>query len=127
MGSGQGGGYSRPHSNIAENIKNLSRKYPLDINGRFGHKGIGHSQVIYTEKPLETAREFFYKLGLGAKTKSLRNGAVLIRAFPDGSHVVFRAKSKHGSPAVEIAPDQNADNRYKIHHLQTNIEREEAE
>lgn len=123
MGSGHGGGYATSPSGfhvLAESIRELAKKYPLDHLGRFGTKDRG-SQVIRSSDPLATCQEFWVVLRRGGRIVPLPNGHGERAIFDDGSHVVHRPyKTKDGSPAVEIViatSGQGRPSRQKIHFI----------
>jgi hypothetical protein len=115
MGGGHGGGYSFGGVSIHDNVKLLAKKYKLDSSSRFGTKGRGRAQVIFTDNPGKVASEFFEKLGFGGAKSDLQNGKGTMSKFKDGSHVVFRPKSSDGSPAVNITITTKSTDMYKIH------------
>jgi hypothetical protein len=116
LGSGYGGGLGAGGiGSLSTNIANLARKYPVGENGKFGVKGSGNSRVVFSQKPEDTAREFFSKLGAGGRVEKLASGKGLVAKFPDGSRVNLRLKSKTGSPAVDISNKGTKSMTYKIH------------
>ena len=126
MGLSYKGGTDHHHS-LRENLSNLSSNPLFVRNGNhFGVAGKGGASVttIKSNNPLETAREFFDKIGHGGrfmvdpKTGSYTFNRVQLK---DGTIINYRVYSKSGSPAVDINVDGSNDNcglrTHKIHFI----------
>lgn len=109
------------HHTIAENIDNLKKSYSY-ANGYFGEKGQGRhfTRNIYSNNPLETAKDFYAKAACGGIAHQMSNHKGEIAKMKDGTIISFRSvTSSVGSPAVEINISSSTDTgglkRQKIH------------
>ena len=111
------GGYSGTHGsddnhrNFADNLPELTKKYPLSPGGYFGTKGHGEARHIVSDDPLKTAMDFYSKATKGAKIKKpLGNDnpnskpRAEYAIMKDNSRIQIRpiSHSSDGSPAVDI-------------------------
>ncbi len=129
MGSQSGGGYHGSPASfqaLKNNIDQLSRKYPLDIDKRFGTKISDRISEVRSDTPLQTAEEFWTALSQGATIRQIQTkyGPGWIGEFSDRSHVVWRPmtssaeKTGADNPAVDIDIKTSGHGfppRYRIH------------
>lgn len=126
MGLSYKGGTLTHHS-LRDNLPRLGDSPLFQRNGNhFGQTGKNGAAVttIKSDNPLETAQEFFDKIGYGGmflmdkKIGETNFNRVLLR---DGTIINFRVYSKSGSPAVDINIDNSSDNcglrSHKIHFI----------
>jgi hypothetical protein len=106
MGSSRSGGYAASPSSVKVlkgNIEQLAKRYPLTAGGRFGRRG-RNAQVVESDDPAATARQFWAALSKGGQPRPLPNGRGQRVRFDDDSLIVFRPRTTTaGSPAVEIS------------------------
>lgn len=108
------------YRSIGQNLLAMKGSYRFK-NGYFGiNDGKSNNKVrtITTDKPEETARDFFNRISYGGVNVS-KNGVLMTRTH-DGTIITFRIKtSSNGSPAVDINIDNSTRTagikRQKIH------------
>lgn len=89
-------------SNIIENYNKMSFEYPATNYGYFGEKG-KNCRIIKCKDPIETSKDFYFKIGLNGKSDMLPNGKGTKTVLGDGTRIVHRIiTSTKGSPAIEI-------------------------
>lgn len=120
MGAGRSGlfsGTTGGKSTIESNAKAMSKKYPMTHGGYFGQHGKSKRvRVIYSNDPIETAKDFYERISKGGVYSKLSNGHGEQALLSDKSRIVFRIHSKSGSPAVEIfIINANGVKEQKIH------------
>ena len=97
------GGTVKYHS-IGQNILITSNSYKYS-NGYFGENSpsTGHrTRNIASGDNLKTATDFYNKIALGGKEKTLSDN-LRVTSMSDGSRISFRVKSvSDGTPVVEI-------------------------
>ena len=110
------GGYSGTrgaadkHHDLADNLPQLTKAFPVSPEGYFGERGTGKARRISSDNPLETARDFYEKATEGAVQRGpmiQQNNGPVPRSeaaiLKDGSRVQIREVShSDGTPAVEI-------------------------
>jgi hypothetical protein len=124
MGLSYKGGTPTHHS-LRDNLSRLGRNPLFQRNGNhYGQAGKNGAAVttIKSNNPLETAQEFFDKIGHGGMfLTDKRMGEVSFNRMKDGTIINFRVYSKSGSPAVDINIDNSSDNcglrTHKIHFI----------
>jgi hypothetical protein len=114
MGGTSFGGYASQSASLSKNHESLSKRYPLDSQGRFGSKDRG-SQVVISDDPEATALEFFKKLGEGGSDQTMSAGKIQVKSFGAKSLVVLRLESSDGSPAITLQFGPRNKQSYKIH------------
>lgn len=97
------GGTLKYHS-IGQNVLITSKSYKYS-NGYFGvnSPSTGHrTRNIASSDNLKTATDFYNKIALGGKEKSISEN-LKVTSMADGSRISFRVKSvSDGTPVVEI-------------------------
>lgn len=100
-------GNTKFYRSIGQNIAIVKNVYSFN-EGRFGYKSASTGNItrnISSENPLETSRDFYDKIALGGKEKTVyRNGMkIKITTMADGSIISMRETStSDGTPVVEI-------------------------
>jgi hypothetical protein len=121
MGGGTGYGYNKSPSSpksFFENIESAALAFPRDNTGRFGRRGRRNNvQQIDSRNPEESARRLFNLLSRGGKYVANSNPDVLVVKFDDGTYITYRAKSRSGSPAVDIRPGRSSTNLIPAHKI----------
>jgi len=116
MSKGKHGGYSGTqgaddeHHDLADNLPQLTRVFPISPEGYFGKKGTGQVRRISSENPLETAHNFYEMATAGAVKRGpiiQQNNDIVPRSematLKDGSRIQIREVShSDGTPAVDI-------------------------
>ncbi|CCI84935.1 hypothetical protein FC52_GL001006 [Lactobacillus pasteurii DSM 23907 = CRBIP 24.76] len=91
-------------ASIQENIRQLTKDYPLSPGGEFGKAGKSSGvRVIEANDQFKTAQDFWLKLSKGGEELYLPNKKGKKVIFPDGSISTYRIiTSTKNSPAIEI-------------------------
>lgn len=123
MGTGYKGN-SPTFRSVGENIESVSSKYHYH-EGRFGVRGSKKNKVrhIASEKPLETAKDFYDKLAYGGKEDIYEKEKMKITRMADGTVITYRETStSDGTPVVEINIDNSGNcggvKSQKIHFIE---------
>ena len=105
-------------SNILNNAKAISHKYPYTKNGYFGEKG-KNVRIIKAPNADIAAQDFYKGISKGGKEEPLANGKGVRNILDDGTMIVYRpVTSTPNSPAVEIRKSSTLEIRnQKIHFL----------
>jgi hypothetical protein len=83
------------------NINALKEKYPMN-NGKFGKIG-KNCQIIVTDTPQTTGKDFFDQLTKGMKTREIIKGKGWFAKSEDGIYITYRyVTTTPNSPALEI-------------------------
>lgn len=113
MGAQLGGGWADTGASfetLVNNIHRLSKRFPLNSEGRFGNVQSIRAAEIITDDPMKTAQLFWNALRRGGweTTHHSKYGIFTMASFSDGSRVVWRPTTRSSvqsgtdNPAVEL-------------------------
>ena len=92
--------------NINNNVKLISKKYPVTKDGYFGEKSnSSNRRVIKCDDPVKEANDFFSKISNGYSNLEV-SGDRKVAKLPDNTFITYRIYTKTSregkSPAVDI-------------------------
>lgn len=99
-------GNTPTYRELLDNIKEITKDYPLNACGYFGEKGKSSNcqiRQIYCEDPIKEAQYFYDIIAFGGIETNIPNNKGVRTKLKDGTVITYReVTSTKDSPAVEI-------------------------